>query len=238
MAFDDYKEPIQQELGLKITDKEDFATFEAGSDASAVTLLRDAVKKAVNEFYFVLGPHGCGKTHLLKALFQENSENSGKCLLLDLKLAKTLGPMLLEVPLPEIILLDNVDETAGEPDFELALFALFNRWYDRRYGTLVMTSSSSFDNIGFIKPDLNTRLSSGVTLSLEYLNEAECVSALSKRAKNRYLNLNKDTIAFLVRHLNRDMPSLIKLLDELEKAQIELKHELTIPFVKKILNIS
>ena len=47
MAFDDYKEPIQQELGLKITDKEDFATFEAGSDASAVTLLRDAVKKAV-----------------------------------------------------------------------------------------------------------------------------------------------------------------------------------------------
>lgn len=71
MAFDDYKEPIQQELGLKITDKEDFATFEAGSDASAVTLLRDAVKKAVNEFYFVLGPHGCGKTHLLKALFRK-----------------------------------------------------------------------------------------------------------------------------------------------------------------------
>lgn len=239
MAFEDYTEPRQQGLGLKISDKDDFATFEAGGNEVAVTVLREAVKSAKNEFYFLLGPHGCGKSHLLNALFLEAQlKKPGSCFLLDLKMARALGPMVLDVPLPEIILLDNVDEIAGDCAFELALFALFNRWYDRRQGTLVMTSSASFDNIGFIKPDLNTRLSSGVTLSIDYLKDEECVSALKKRAQGRAINLPDATISFLVRHFNHDMKSQLKLLDELEKAQIEEKHELTIPFVKKILKLS
>ena len=72
----------------------------------------------------------------------------------------------------------------------------------------------------------------------DYLNEEECVEALLKRSKARFVNLPKRTVEFLVRHCNHDMRSLLKVMDKLENAQIEHTHELTIPFVKKILNLN
>ena len=140
-------------------------------------------------------------------------------------------------PLPKLTILDNVDVIAGDDEFELALFALFNRWYDKREGTLIVTSSESFDKIPFNKVDLNTRMSSGIALSLDYLSEKDCISALKKRAEQRGLNFPDKTISFLVRHCNHDMRSLVALLDRLEKAQLEQNRELTIPFVKMVLSI-
>ena len=230
--------PIQQSLGIKISDKDDFATFEVGRNANTIKALTSALDNQSNEFFFVFGPSGCGKTHLLKALFQKYNANLSDCLMLDCNLLKQLGAMALEVNIPKVVLLDNVDIIAGDEDLELGLFGFFNRWYDKGTGTLIMASKKSFDQIGFIKKDLNTRLSSGVSLSLDYLNEEECVEALLKRSKARFVNLPKRTVEFLVRHCNHDMRSLLKVMDKLENAQIEHTHELTIPFVKKILNLN
>ncbi len=229
--------PYQQALDFKITDKSDFSTFVAGSNHNAVAALKHAVENAVNECYYCFGPEGCGKTHLLNALFQLSNNDVSNCFFLDLKLAKNLGPMVLDVDLPKIILLDNVDAIAGDEQFEISLFGLYNRWYDRRSGTLIMTGKTSFDTIPFSKKDLTTRLSSGVKFGLNYLNEDECLEAITKRAAQRHFNLPENTATFLVRHFNRDMRSLVALLDRLETAQIEQSHYLTIPFVKSLLNL-
>lgn len=231
------KEPYQQALALKINDKNDFSTFESGSNADTVELLKKAVLSFSNEFYFVFGPHGSGKTHLLEALYQLDSTVKENSFFLDLNIAKNLGAFVLDINLPKLTILDNVDAVAGDDDLELSLFSLFNRWYDKREGTLIVTSSESFDRIPFNKIDLNTRMSSGVALSLNYLSEKECMSALKKRAAQRALNFPDKTISFLVRHCNHDMRSLVALLDRLEKAQLEQTRELTIPFVKMVLSI-
>ena len=231
------KIPTQQSLGLKISDKNDFSTFEIGSNQNTVQALKSAVALNQNEFFFVVGPNGSGKTHLLHALHQLAKEQSQDCFFIDLNLLKQLGPLALDTKIAKYIFLDNVDCIAKYDDLELSLFGFFNRWYDSGYGTLIMSSSASFDSIKFNKIDLNTRLSSGISLTLNYLNEQECVQALLKRTKARFVNLPSRTIAFLVRHCNHDMRSLVKILDTLENAQIEHTHELTIPFVKKILNL-
>ncbi|MBE6423164.1 HdaA/DnaA family protein [Succinivibrio dextrinosolvens] len=231
------KVPYQQALDFKISDKSDFSTFVEGSNSYAVSSLKHAVENEVNEFYYYFGPEGCGKTHLLNALFQLKSDQIQNVFFLDLNLAKTLGPIVLDVDLPKNILLDNVDAIAGDEQFEISLFGLYNRWYDRREGTLIMTGKTSFDTIPFKKKDLTTRLSSGVKFQLNYLNEDECIEAITKRAQYRHFNLPENTATFLVRHFNRDMRSLVELLDRLEKAQIEQSHYLTIPFVKSLLNL-
>ncbi len=229
--------PYQQALDIKISDKSDFSTFVEGSNKNAVTALKNAVENEVNEFFYYFGPEGSGKSHLLNALFQLKTEQVNNCFFLDLNLAKTLGPMVLDVELPKIILLDNVDAIAGDEQFEISLFGLYNRWYDRRDGTLIMTGRTSFDTIPFSKKDLTTRLSSGVKFQLNYLTEDECIEAITKRAQFRHFNLPENTATFLVRHFNRDMRSLVELLDRLEKVQIEQSHYLTIPFVKSVLKI-
>ena len=237
MTEEKAKEPYQQALAIKINDKNDFATFELGSNVVTVELLKKAVLSFNNECYFVCGPHGSGKTHLLEALYQLDSSIKENSFFLDMNTAKNLGPFVLDINLPKLTILDNVDVIAGDDEFELALFALFNRWYDKREGTLIVTSSESFDKIPFNKVDLNTRMSSGIALSLDYLSEKDCVSALKKRAEQRGLNFPDKTISFLVRHCNHDMRSLVALLDRLEKAQLEQNRELTIPFVKMVLSI-
>lgn len=229
--------PYQQSLGIKLSDKSDFSTFELGSNKHTVEILKEAVEKQNNEAYYLFGPTGCGKTHLLNALFLFSGAQASKCFYLDMKLAKEIGPMVLDADLPNLVLLDNVDAIAGDDSFELALFALFNRWYDKREGTLIMSGSMSFDAIKFNKRDINTRLSSGVTCQLNYLSEEECVKALLKRARERQINMNENVASFIIRNTSRDMRKLVSLLDILETAQIEFVHEITIPFVKNVLDI-
>ncbi|MGN1281490.1 MAG: DnaA regulatory inactivator Hda [Succinivibrio sp.] len=230
-------QPYQQILNLKISDRDDFSSFVSGRNQPIVQTLRQAVENTSHEFYFIFGPHGCGKTHLLNALFQTKSAKVNNCFFLDLNVAKNIGPFALEINLPKIVILDNVDAIAGDENFELALFALYNRWYDSRSGTLIMSSSHSFDTIAYNKKDLNTRMSSGIMMQMEYLSGEECIEALKKRAKERGFYLPDNTASFLVRHCNHDMRTLVNLLDRLEKAQLEHSHELTIPFVKMVLSL-
>lgn len=229
-------QPYQVALDLKISEKSDFNSFVPGNNAGTVQLLKNAIINKDHESYYLFGPHGSGKSHLLNALFQLPEANS-KCFFVDMNLVKTIGSFVLDVNLPEITIIDNVDVIAGDENFELALFGLFNRWYDSRKGVLIMSGSCSFDYIPFSKKDLTTRLSSGVICSLDFLDEKSCIEALQKKTVEKAFNLPASTAAFLVHHCNRDIRSLVKILDELDKLQIEHYHKLTIPFVKKVLSI-
>ena len=53
MTEEKAKEPYQQALAIKINDKNDFATFELGSNVVTVELLKKAVLSFNNEFYSV-----------------------------------------------------------------------------------------------------------------------------------------------------------------------------------------
>ena len=231
------KQPYQQALDIKINDKFDFSIYVDGPNHDAVEMLKKAVSTAYNEFFYVFGPKGSGKSILLSSLFQYQKQSINDCLYLDCNVVKNVGAFLLDALLPKITILDNVDALVGNDDCELGLFSLYNRWYDKKEGTLIMSGSSSFDTIPFNKRDLNTRLSSGVTCQLNYLYYEQYVKPLQLRAKQRVITFPDNTAAFLVRHCNRDMGQLVGILDKLEQAQIEYSRDLTIPFVKKLLEL-
>lgn len=224
----------QEALPLTLADQGSFATFVAPHAVSAgIEALRRAVSSRQNEFYLIVGPSGSGKSHLLSALEKEMPGAFS----IDLKLAKQFSPEFIAGDLPGLTLIDNADAVAGDENWELALFALFNRWYDARRGTLIMATTPTFDKIPFLRHDLNTRLGSGITLQLEGLDEEECVSALTLRAQHRGFTLPEASAAFLVRHGNRDMNCLIGMLNRLDSAQLEEKHALTVPFIKQVLSL-
>lgn len=225
----------QQVLNLKIPDSWDFDTLIPGANAAVLGQLRAAAAKLPHEFYLIFGAHGCGKSHVLCALASELQRAGRHCFFLDLGRAVGLSPELLDAGAPEAALLDNVDAVAGNPEWELALFAFFNRWYDRRHGLLILSSTASFDAIPYLRADLNSRLGSGIMLPLEPLDEAGCAEALRRRAAARGFKLPRGTCEYLVRRCGRYMPELAAILDRLDEEQLRLPHVLTIPFVKKVL---
>lgn len=230
-------EPRQGALPLHIVDKGDFVTFVCGDNSGLVDSLKTAVEHRNNDFFYVFGQSGCGKSHLLSALAHLVDSPSANCFFLDLKIAVRLSPQILSFDLPQVTLLDNIDAVAGSDEWELALFGVFNRWIDSGRGLLVMTASASFDVLRFNRHDLNTRLGSGIVCQLQNLDEKGCAEALKIRARERGIVFSPQAASFLVRHSNRDMHALMHLLDELDVASLEAKHEVTVPFIKKILRL-
>lgn len=235
---DSLRSQTQLPLDFRLEVEGSFASFIYGRNAAAVKLLRQALYEERNELYYVFGPAACGKTHLLTALFRDCRRPSHEIFFIDLKAARGLSPALLNVEVPPVLLLDNVDALCGSNDWELALFAMFNRWVDRHSGILIASATSSADRIPYDMHDLNTRFEHGIALPLQRLTERECQEALILKAHLRGFKMPKRVAAYLVRNLNRDMGRLTAVLNLLDEETLREQHELTVPFVKKILENS
>ncbi len=86
-------------------------------------------------------------------------------------------------------------------------------------------------------PDLNSRLTWGEIYQLNSLTDEQKIKVLQLAAYQRGFQLSDETANFLITRLARDMHTLFKALDLLDKASLQAQRNLTIPFVKKILNL-
>lgn len=227
---------MQEALGFRIDDQ-GFATFVPGRNAWAVDCLRAALQHESHEFFYVCGPSGCGKTHLLTALHREFREQAGTACYLDLRRLRELGPEPLYHAAAPLVAADHADCIAGDWDFELALFALYNRWHDAAQGVLVVCAGCVPAQAGFARHDLVTRLSSGVCCHMEALSEDECTQALLLKAGRRGLTLQQGVLHYLVSRSRYDMGSMTAMLERLDRASLRERHGITIPFVKRVLGL-
>lgn len=225
----------QKALDLRFYEKGDFSNWVSPAKSAAmIESICRVIKSQKRESVFICGKAGSGKSHLISAL--ANAQASREDIFIaDLALYHVLPTALLDAAPQRLTLLDNVDAIAGHEDWELALFALFNRFTDGAGINLVMTAKASFDQIAFLRSDLASRLSSGLSLSLDYLSKEECAKALTLRAAGRELKLELKVAEYMVEHCNRDMRKLVKLLDLTDKLSLDAGHALTIPFVKDVM---
>lgn len=232
----EHERQVQEALGFRLDDQ-GFATFVAGRNAWAVESLRAALGGGGHEFFYLCGPPGCGKTHLLTALHREFRARGGAACYLDLRSLRRLGPEPLYHAAAPLLAVDHADCIAGDWDFELALFALYNRWQAAAQGVLAVGARSAPGQAGFARPDLVTRLGSGVCCRMEALSEAECTQALQLKAGRRGLTLQQGVLDYLVSRSRYDMGSMTAMLELLDRASLREHHGITIPFVKRILGL-
>ena len=67
------------------------------------------------------------------------------------------------------------------------------------------------------------------------LDDAGRVEALRLRAAQRGLQLPDETSEYLLKRMPRDLPSLLRVLDELDEASLVAQRRLTIPFIRDAL---
>jgi DnaA family protein len=219
-------------LGVRLPAHAVFDSFATGANAEIVALLRDANPTPL----WLWGSAGTGKTHLLQATCAAAAASgSGKGAYFPLDPAFGLPPeALLGYERAGVLCVDDVEKIAPSETWERALFELFNA--AQEVGTkLVFAAAAAPRQIDWRLEDWRSRAAACLVYQVQELDDASRVEALRLRAGQRGLQLPHETAEYLLKRLPRDLPSLCRLLDELDEASLVARRRLTIPFIRDAL---
>lgn len=196
--------------------------FVAGRNAELLSALRHALNGAETERGFYLwGEAGCGKSHLLRAAVEQ---------------AQILGLQAIYatqgVPqAAQVVAVDGVEKLTSTD--QVALFALYNQL--RENGSMLLVGGTAAPAHLNVRDDLRTRLGWGLVYQVQSLNDDEKMQALQRHAEARGMPLSNEVLLYLLRHGQRDLPSLLAVLDALDAHCLRLKRSATVPLLKEVM---
>ncbi|NOU21624.1 MAG: DnaA regulatory inactivator Hda [Methyloglobulus sp.] len=212
-----------------------FDDFYPGSNQEILGQLKKTVTGTGEQFIFLWGNAGHGKSHLLQACCYEASNQGFSAFYLDLVDPVSTDPELFAgLENFEIVCLDNIDALAGRADWELVFFNFFNQHRDRHH-RLILSASCAPSALAFTLPDLQTRINWGLSLKIQALDDNDKIAALTYKARQKGFEISPQVAGFLLTHYDRSLSSLWSVLDKLDWASLAAKRKLTIPFLKQIL---
>ena len=88
-----------------------------------------------------------------------------------------------------------------------------------------------------VMKDLKTRLGLATIFQLEPLDDGLTMSVLNNQMIDRNLSIDPKVYKYLFKYYSRDIKVLLTALDNLDKASLQAKQSITIPFVKKTLRL-
>jgi DnaA-homolog protein len=202
--------------------------FVPGRNAELVVTLYAVANNASHErFIYVWGPGGSGRTHLLHAVARAAREHGRDAL------AFAAGIAMDDVAANALVTADDVHMLDAAA--QVALFNLHNRL---RAGTGVLIASGNAVPAQLaIRVDLATRLAAGLVYPIHELSDDEKGAALRRHAQARGFNLPDDVGRYLLRHAPRDMPSLLEMLEALDRYSLETRRAVTVPLLRDLLPI-
>jgi DnaA family protein len=194
----------------------------------------------INQLYFqehsaeiyVYGETGKGKTHLLQGAISR-------------ALAKKKNGMYIDCnePMPEHVIdyidqldwigIDNINQIDSQQQH--LFFDLYNRAKLSEISIIVSgpTAPSSLS----IMKDLKTRLGLATVFELEELNDDLTKEVLKNQMSERNLTIEPKVYEYLFKRYSRKVNILISAINLLDRASLQSKQGITIPFVKKTLNL-
>jgi DnaA family protein len=194
----------------------------------------------INQLYFqdhsaeiyVYGETGKGKTHLLQGAISR-------------ALAKKKNGMYIDCnePMPEHVIdyidqldwigIDNINQIDSQQQH--LFFDLYNRAKLSEISIIVSgpTPPSSLS----VMKDLKTRLGLATVFDLKELNDDLTKEVLKNQMNERNLTIETKVYEYLFKHYSRNLNILISSINLLDRASLQSKQGITIPFVKKTLNL-
>lgn len=216
-----------------------FDNFCGVENVAVVQSLQHGTDGSGDQFIYLWGAPGVGKSHLLQAACQRAAGQDRTVAYFPLA---SFVDKQIDMPVEaldgleslSLVCLDDVQTVAGVAHWEEALFHLYNRLRDS--GTILLAAGdASPAGLGIDLPDLRSRLGWGPVFRVQEPQEDEKIHALQARAKARGFDLPDEVARYLIRRSPRDMTSLFALLDRLDQASLAQQRHLTIPFVRNLI---
>lgn len=249
--MDKFSPTVQLFLPVRTRLEKSFDTFYGYLNQQLVAMIKQHIQLGNETLIMLVGAQDVGKTHLLSAAvsFFESLNQS------DLESAYFSMPELMQTfpsqdQLDELLsyfetfallALDDLDvwlENLQDPqrvEAELLIFNLFNH-YKMNGKQLLIASKCPPSRLNIELKDLRSRLSSGLLLTLSELSEQEKSELIQSSARLKGFMLDEDVSSFILKKSGRDLPTLLSVIETLDKATLTLKRRLTVPLVKKVFN--
>jgi DnaA family protein len=218
----------QLALDLAVPPLPTLENFVAGRNSELLEQLRRlAAGQGGERFFYIWGSPDCGRSHLLKGTVAQ-LERAG-AVYVDCQPGGRFDDGLRRV---SCIALDDVQRL--DDDGQIAAFDLYNALRERG-GALVASGNAPPVQLK-LREDLVTRLAWGLVYQLHALTDEEKTRALAERAASRGFRLPREVSDFLLTRVRRDLPSLLAMLDALDRYSLETKRPVTVPLVRELLS--
>jgi len=217
----------QLALGLAPSPAPAFDNYFPGRNVEAMSALHSlASGQSGEQFVYLWGERGCGRSHLLQAAVAAASSRgiiaryiaAGEALP-----AEDSGVRMLAV--------DDVEKFDAQAQLEF--FRLYNALRERQ-GAVLAAGNVAPARLQ-LRPDLLTRLGWGLVFQVHVLSDDDKRVALKRHAAARAFDLRDEIVEYLLRHLKRDLPSLMAVLDALDRYSLETKRPITLPLLRQLL---
>ncbi len=209
-------------------------TFDFGFDKSAFKEL-DFILSESNKHAFSLisawprwdskilllyGPAASGKTHLCR-IWQKKSEaisiSAEDIYKNNLKNDKNY-------------ILENIEKVHDES----SLFHFFNHMKEGS-GFLLMTAQNNPQNLGIRLADLRSRINAVQSIGVANPDNALLRTIFAKNFSDRQLKVDMEVINYIISRMQRSFEEVARIVDVLDKQALKEKKNITIPFVRSIL---
>ena len=194
--------------------------FLVGQNGQLVHELQQLIKlESLSPFMYVYGPAGCGKSHLLRGVAAEMGVN-----------VVAGGNRFVFKPSEQALVIDNIEQLT--PYSQVQLFNAFNSSLaENKPGKIILASEFPPAELK-LRDDLRTRIEAGLCLRVQPLSDHEKHEALQSMAKSRGLQLSEEVIEYALRYFQRDMGSLMAVMDGLDRFSLEQQKPVSVNLLR------
>lgn len=214
-------------LDLQPTQTPSLDNFIVGANQELLARLRSLAAPGSFEAIYLWGSAGSGKSHLLTATANLVLRRRPALLLAN------ASAVDFSAPPGGLLIVDDVDNLDSEA--QIALFRIFNTARMIGLGLLIAGSKPPLQLE--LREDLRTRIGQALIYEVKTLNDEQKAAALRRHALERGLRVEDGLVRYLLAHGRRDLPSLMAVLDHLDRTTLERQRPATLPLLKEALQL-
>lgn len=180
-------------------------------------------------FVYLWGSEGCGKSHLLRAVTEAFTQQRLMAIYVSCEINSEFA---IDASAIDCVAIDNV-ERLGEVA-QIRLFNVYNQVREEGNALFLVSGKVSPGHLS-LRQDLVTRLGWGLVYQVHELTDEEKSEAMKRHAMNCGFELPQAICDYLLRHVRRDLPSLIKIIDALDHYSLARQRQITLPLLRELL---
>ncbi|MCM2306874.1 MAG: DnaA regulatory inactivator Hda [Sulfuritalea sp.] len=216
-------------LDLKPEQPPTLNNFVTGSNGELLRRLRNLCETHSFDALYIWGPPGSGKSHLLAAAAACAGAQRPVKYLQGAQVGDELSPAA-----GSLLVVDDVQQLG--PEAQIALFRAFNA--ARFLGLALLLAGDEPPLRLALREDLRTRIGQTLIYEIQSLSDEEKAAALWRHAIERGMLMDAGVVHYLLRHGRRDLPSLMAMLNHLDRASLEQKRPPTLPLLRELMQTS